>query len=100
MSRPIDEDGTLSCSIGTFEKAAALGTPPAAPKRPGNSAAPIAATVNPRNQPPDLTPPKAIAASPWPIPRPKRDITTSRGGFRQIRQVGGAPSVQGRDYLR
>ncbi len=23
MSRPIDDDGTLSCSIGTFEKAAA-----------------------------------------------------------------------------
>src|SRR5215212_5715733 len=66
MFRPIDGDGTSSCSIGRLglENACAVAEPPATPTRPGNTAAAITATASRHHRPPDMFSTNAIAASP------------------------------------
>src|SRR6202165_3587110 len=64
MFRPIDGDGTSRYSTGALglEKAPAVAEPPATAIRPGNTAAPIAATASRHNQAPGIFSTNAIAA--------------------------------------
>src|SRR6185312_14242753 len=64
MSRPIDGDGTSSCSTGALalEKAAAVGTPAAIPTNAGSTTAVANPAAKRINREPRVFTPKTIAA--------------------------------------